>query len=217
MIDELPCSTDSYQNLVSGISGVYSAARDSAARSVNSILVQAYWEIGRYIVEFEQGGDLKSEYGSKLIERLSRDLTAKFGKGFSRSNLRYIRKFYITHQKRVTLSRELSWSHYYQILKADDELEISFYERECEIEGWSVRELRRQMDSMLFHRIALSKDKGGIFHFMLCILRVFYIGGICAAVRRIFPVEVFHGGNAVLHGMSPQVSGSVMFCSELVL
>ena len=64
MIDELPCSTDSYQNLVSGISGVYSAARDSAARSVNSILVQAYWEIGRYIVEFEQGGDLKSEYGS---------------------------------------------------------------------------------------------------------------------------------------------------------
>lgn len=162
MIDELPCSTDSYQNLVSGISDVYSAARDSAARSVNSILVQAYWEIGRYIVEFEQGGDLKSEYGSKLIERLSRDLTTKFGKGFSRSNLIYIRKFYITHQIGVTASHQLSWSHYYQILKADDELEISFYERECEIEGWSVRELRRQMDSMLFHRIALSKDKEGI-------------------------------------------------------
>lgn len=136
--------------------------REQAGRAVNTILVQTYWHIGKHIVEFEQGGDEKSEYGSELLDRLSKYLTLEFGKGFSRSNLVYIRKFYSTFPKSETLSHQLSWSHYFEILKADSELERNFYLKECERENWSVRELKRQMKSMLFHRLALSKDKQGV-------------------------------------------------------
>lgn len=104
---------------------------------------------------------LKTQIG-ELLDRLSRDLSAEFGKGFSRSNLIYIRKLYLAFPKSETLSHELTWSHYFEILKADNDLEISFYTRQCEKEHWSVRELKRQMKSMLFHRLALSKDKVGV-------------------------------------------------------
>ncbi|WP_202800250.1 YhcG family protein [Pontibacter sp. BAB1700] len=113
-------------------------------------------------VEFEQGGKEKAAYGSDLLNQLSRDLTLEFGKGFSRSNLVYMRKFYLAFSKSETLSHQLSWSHYFEILKADNQLEISFYTKQCEKENWSVRELKRQMKSMLFHRLALSKDKDGV-------------------------------------------------------
>jgi predicted nuclease of restriction endonuclease-like (RecB) superfamily len=86
----------------------------------------------------------------------------KFGKGFSRSNLHYMRKLFIVFQNCETLSHNLSWSHYFEILKTDNELEIQFYCRQCEKEKWSVRELKRQMKSMLFHRLALSTDKKGV-------------------------------------------------------
>lgn len=124
------------------------------------------------LLEFEQGGKEKAEYGAELLDKLSKDLTRAYGKGFSRSNLFLIRKFYLTFQKIQTLSGQLeisetlhhrlSWSHYSEILKADNELEISFYIKQCEKENWSVRELRRQMKSMLFHRLANSKDKKGV-------------------------------------------------------
>ncbi|GHV75998.1 hypothetical protein AGMMS49942_08190 [Spirochaetia bacterium] len=93
---------------------------------------------------------------------MSKDLTAKYGKGFSRSNLFQIRLFYLKFPKIQTVSGQLSWSHYFEILNADDELEIQFYVKQCEKENWSVRELRRQMNSRLFHRLALSKDKKGV-------------------------------------------------------
>src|SRR5581483_6255268 len=93
---------------------------------------------------------------------LSRDLTNAYGRGFSRSNLLYMRKFYTSFQKRETVSHRLAWSHYFEILKAESELEIGFYAKQCEKEKWSVRELKRQMRSMLFHRLALSTDKEGI-------------------------------------------------------
>ncbi len=99
------------------------------------------WQIGRHIVEFEQGGSEKSEYGSELLDRLSKDLTLEFGKGFSRSNLVYIRKLYLAFPKSETLSHQLSWSHYFEILKAENDLERNFYLKECEKENWSVREL----------------------------------------------------------------------------
>ena len=135
--------------------------REQAGRAVNTILVQTYWHIGRHIVEFEQGGDEKAEYGSELLDRLSRDLTLEFGKGFSRSNLFQIRQFYMTFPKIQTLSGQLSWSHYAEIIKTENDLERNFYLKESEKENWSVRELKRQMKSMLFHRLALSKDKKG--------------------------------------------------------
>lgn len=146
--------------------------RLQAGRAINTILLQTYWQIGHHIVEFEQKGKAKAEYGSELLDRLSKDLTLEYGKGFSRSNLTYIRKFYLTFPKSQTvsdqfeisetLSHKLSWSHYFEILKADNDMEISFYIKQCEKESWSVRELKRQMKSMLFHRIALSKDKEGL-------------------------------------------------------
>ena len=129
---------------------------------INQIMVRTYWEVGRHIVEYEQKGEDRAIYGDRLLERLSKDLSLEFGKGFSRSNLFQIRAFYLKFQKIQTLSGQLSWSHYLELSKADSELEISFYSRQSEKENWSVRELKRQMKSMLFHRLALSKDKNSI-------------------------------------------------------
>ena len=157
-----PLATSNNQQLKEQIGELLRRGREQAGRAVNTILVQTYWHIGRHIVEFEQKGNIKAEYGSDLLDRLSRDLTAEFGKCFSRSNLVYIRKFYLAFPKSETLSHQLSWSHYFEILKADNDLEISFYVKQCEKENWSVRELKRQMKSMLFHRLALSKDKAGV-------------------------------------------------------
>ncbi|MBW8325023.1 MAG: PDDEXK nuclease domain-containing protein [Prolixibacteraceae bacterium] len=151
-----------YQSLIEQIGGLLQSGRQKAIQSVNTILVQTYWQIGRYIVEFEQHGNERAEYGSQLFERLSKDLTTAYGKGFGRSNLLYMRKLYLSFQISGTLSHKLTWSHYYEILKADSELEIGFYSKQCENENWSVRELKRQMKSSLFERIALSKDKDGV-------------------------------------------------------
>lgn len=110
-------------------------------------------------MEFEQQGRDKATYGAELLDKLSKDLTLTYGKGFSRSNLIYIRKFYLAFPKSETPSHQLSWSHYFEILKAENEPGISFYTCECEKEHWNVRELKRQMKSMLFHRLALSTNK----------------------------------------------------------
>ena len=159
---DIPIKTNQYDHLIEQIGDLLRQGRTRAAYAVNSILVQTYWQIGKYIVEFEQGGSLKAEYGDELLVRLSKDLILTYGKGFSRSNLTYMRKFYLAYQICETLSHILTWSHYFQILKADNELEIKFYTKQCEKENWSVRELKRQMNSMLFHRLALSKDKAGV-------------------------------------------------------
>ena len=151
-----------YDSLVESFGTLLDSARAQIATSVNTVLVQTYWNIGKYIVEFEQGGALRAEYGSNLLNRLSSDLTHRYGKGFSRSNILYMRKFYICFPKSETVSHVLSWSHYFEILKSDDPLEINFYAKECEAQKWSVRELKRQKSTALFHRFALSKDKEGI-------------------------------------------------------
>ncbi|MFD1754744.1 YhcG family protein [Rufibacter sediminis] len=151
-----------YTGLIKQIGELLQAGRAQAGRAINTILVQTYWQIGQHIVEFEQGGKAKAEYGSELLVRLSKDLTHSYGKGFGRSNLFYMRKLYQAFPNSGTLSHHLGWGHYYEILKADNDLEISFYARQCEKENWSVRELKRQMKSMLFHRLALSKDKAGV-------------------------------------------------------
>jgi len=154
--------TGQYDHLIDQIGDLLRQGRTQAAYAVNHILVQTYWQIGKYIVEFEQGGSLKAEYGDELLLRLSKDLSLAYGKGFSRSNLTYMRKFYLAFPICETLSHILTWSHYFQILKSDSELEIKFYTKQCEKENWTVRELKRQMNSMLFHRLALSKDKAGV-------------------------------------------------------
>lgn len=149
----------SYKELVEAIGKILSEGRNKAIQTVNAALVKTNWQIGHYIVVYEQKGKERAEYGAELLNRLSHDLTAAYGKGFSRSNVFQMRQFYLTFPKIQTLSEQLSWSHYLEILKANDELEISFYAKQCEIENWSVRELKRQMKSCLFQRLALSRNK----------------------------------------------------------
>lgn len=151
-----------YDELLRRVGDVIQKGRNSIATAVNNAIVQSYWEIGQYIVEYEQKGHAKAEYGSDVLNRLSRDMTDRFGKGFSRSNVFYMRKIYSIYPQLQQRSSILSWSHYIELLKLDDELERSFYEKECESEHWGVRELKRQMKSMLFHRIALSSDKNEV-------------------------------------------------------
>ena len=101
-----------YTDLINQIGGLLHKGREQVAKSVNTILVQTYWLIGRHIVEFEQGGKEKAEYGTFLFEQLSKDLTRLYGKGFSRANLLYMRKLYLNFPKSETLSNVLTWSFY---------------------------------------------------------------------------------------------------------
>ena len=151
--------SDSYQRLVGQISETYDRGRIRAMQAVNTQLVETYWEIGRYIVEFEQRGEAKAEYGKGLISKLSQDLTARWGKGFSRSNLVYMRLFYHRYPISQKPSQQLSWSHYVELLKIDDDLERSFYEKQAISERWSIPELKRQKDTALFLRLAAGKNK----------------------------------------------------------
>lgn len=147
-----------YDQLLLNVGTTLEQGRRQAAYAVNSAMVQTYWEIGRQIVEYEQHGNEKAEYGSGLLNQLSKDLSIRYGGGFSLSNINKMRKMYLTYPILQTVSAKLTWSHYIELLKIDDPLERSFYQKECEEEHWGVRELKRQMKSMLFHRLALSTD-----------------------------------------------------------
>ena len=151
-----------YQNLLTQISSAYTAGKVHAIQAVNVQLLETYWRIGQYIVEFEQEGNAKAEYGKALLKNLAKDLTLLHGKGFSRSNLVYMRLLYLRYPISQKPSHQLSWSHFVELLKIDDDLERSFYEKQCIIEKWSVPELKRQKETALFARFALSKDKEGI-------------------------------------------------------
>ncbi|MDD4353210.1 MAG: PDDEXK nuclease domain-containing protein [Candidatus Nanoarchaeia archaeon] len=151
-----------YNNLIENIGEILELGRKKVYSAINSILVKTYWEIGKNIVEFEQKGNEKADYGSSLLDNLSKDLKIKYGKGFSRSNVYLMRLLYFKYPIFQTVSGKLSWSHFVELLIIDDDLERSFYEKQCEKDNWSVRELKRQINSALFYRIALSKDKKGV-------------------------------------------------------
>ncbi|MBO5024605.1 MAG: DUF1016 family protein [Bacteroidaceae bacterium] len=161
-IGQLQIDDSEYVRLISLISELWDDSKAKAAIAVNTALLDANWQTGQYIVEFEQDGNAKAKYGDKLITNLAKDLTRIKGKGFSRSNLIYMRKLYLTFPKSETLSHQLTWSHYFELLKCDDPLELQFYMKECIKEGWKVRELKRQINSSLFQRLALSTDKEGV-------------------------------------------------------
>ena len=155
-------SSTEYQQLVDRISTVWDSAKNKAIQTVNAQLIEANWLTGQQIVEFEQQGNIRAQYGKQLLVNLAKDLTKKRGRGFSRSNLTYMRKLYLTFPKCETLSHKLTWSHYFELLKCDDPLELQFYYNEAIKEGWRVRELKRQMRSSLFQRLSLSTDKQGV-------------------------------------------------------
>lgn len=148
-----------YNRLIESIQHSLEQGRREAVRQVNSVLLQTYWEIGQHVIEFEQKGNEKADYGSKLLTQLARDLKERHGKGFSKSNLYFMRLFYLKFPIFQTLSGKLTWSHYTELLSVSDDLARSFYEKQCVNDGWSVRELKRQRETALFERLALSKDK----------------------------------------------------------
>jgi hypothetical protein len=151
-----------YIDLLQKISDTYTQGRMQAVQAVNTHITQTYWQVGRQIVEFEQGGKARAEYGKALINKLASDLSLRHGKGFSRTNLVYMRLLYQRYPISQKPSDLLSWSHYVELLKLDDDLERSFYEQQAIHEKWSVPELKRQKDSSLFLRLAASKDKAGV-------------------------------------------------------
>ncbi|MBF0386974.1 MAG: DUF1016 family protein [Candidatus Omnitrophica bacterium] len=169
----------SYSGLVNELSSLIEQGRRVAVRQVNVALVVTYWSIGRSIVQHEQGGALRAEYGDEVLLKLAQDLTKRFGKGFSSENLRLMRRFFMLYRRSVisqtasgkfgvekpqTLSGALglSWSHYCLLMRIDEEHKRTFYEVECARGNWSVRQLNRQLQSMLYERTALSKKKAAV-------------------------------------------------------
>lgn len=148
-------------DLYNKIACLLEEARRKVASAVNIAMVYTYFEIGRIIVEDEQNGNSRAEYGKEVLKSLSERLTRKFGKGFSVENLDRMRFFYKTYANSSTLLTNftLSWSHYLFLMRIDNKAERDFYEKEAENSNWSLRELKRQFDSSLYERLALSKDK----------------------------------------------------------
>jgi predicted nuclease of restriction endonuclease-like (RecB) superfamily len=151
------------------------SARKNVVQRINKTMVSTYFEIGRIIVEEEQKGKERAEYGKRLLKGLSTKLTNEFGKGFSVTNLQQMKGFYNVYGKQQTLSAEsgenkntltinfqLSWSHYLLLMRIDNSDERKFYEIEAVGNNWSLRELQRQFDSALYERLVLSRDKKGI-------------------------------------------------------
>ncbi len=153
------------------IKSVLDTARNHVAQQVNNELLNTYWNIGRIICEYEQSDPSRADYGKQTLKELSRTLTEEFGKGFSRSNLQNMRSFYLTYDKCQTLSGKLSWSHYCELLSISDTDKRSFYEKEAVNSGWSVRELKRQIESSLFERLLLSRGNASKEQVLMLALR----------------------------------------------
>ncbi|MBU0571223.1 MAG: DUF1016 family protein [Candidatus Omnitrophica bacterium] len=149
-------------NAYERICAIIENARNNIARAVNTEMVLAYWHIGKEIVEQEQKGKKRAGYGKKTIEDLSHRLSNEFGKGFDFTNLTNIRKFYLAYPILDAVRQELSWTHYRILMCVDKPEARSFYEAECVANNWSARELERQKGTLLYERLALSKDKKGV-------------------------------------------------------
>ncbi len=154
-MDKLMRNDDLYLS----VKNILQSARDNAYRQVNFIMVEAYWNIGKQIVEEEQNGKDRAEYGSYLIKELSSRLTSEFGKGFSQRNIRNMRQFYICFPIWQTLSAKLSWSHYTLLLRIENSDAREWYAEESAKANWSVRALERQIGTFYYERIISSKEK----------------------------------------------------------
>ncbi|MFY9107466.1 PDDEXK nuclease domain-containing protein [Aliarcobacter cryaerophilus] len=148
-------------NIYQEIKELLYSAKNRVYQTINITMTETYYQIGKRIVEEEQGGETRAEYGSALLKNLSSELIKEFGKGYSEQNLKNMRQFYLIYQKRQTVSSEfkLSWSHYIFLTRIENIDERNFYEIESIENSWSLRELKRQFDSGLFERLKLSSDK----------------------------------------------------------
>ena len=157
-----PLPDQTLDSLLEILRGLIEQGRQRALRAVDMVQVQTCWELGRHIVEFEQGGQARADYGKKLLPRLAQVLTQDFGKGFDASNLRYMRLFYQAFPIRDALRHELSWTHYRLLLRVSDPQARQWYMTEAARQNWSSRALDRQIDTLYFERMLLSHDKAEI-------------------------------------------------------
>jgi len=155
-------SLETTDNIIYGqIREILTAARAKAYSAVNFAMVEAYWLIGKQIVE-AQGNSGRAEYGSQLLKYLSERLSRDFGKGFDESNLRLIRQFYLIFPIRDALRHELSWTHYRLIMRVEKEQPRNFYIDECIKSNWSTRQLERQINTMFYERLLSSQNKEAV-------------------------------------------------------
>ncbi|USD67706.1 PDDEXK nuclease domain-containing protein [Vibrio sp. SCSIO 43136] len=145
--------------LLSDIKQVIEQARGQVKQAVNSAMVQAYWQIGYLIVEQEQHGSNRAEYGKAQLKQLSQQLTQEFGKGFDVTNLRTMRRFYLAFEKRDAVRLELSWTHYRTLLRVENPSARQWYQQEAISQNWSARALERQIGTLYYERLLASKDK----------------------------------------------------------
>ncbi len=157
MTDRIQPINQDIKLVVHEIGDLLAAARSNVARQVNNELLSTYWNIGRIIAEYEQTVPERADYGKQTLKELSKALTAEFGKGFSRANLYNMRQFYLSYEKVQSVTGKLTWTHYCELLTISDPDKRSFYEKEAVNSNWSVRELKRQIDSSLFERLLLSR------------------------------------------------------------
>ena len=159
---DLAPQTPPLSDLLNALRALIQQGRQQALRAVDIVQVQACWEIGRHIVEFQQDGRTRAAYGRKLLPRIAADLTAEFGKGFDASNLRYMRLFYQAFPIRDALRHELSWTHYRLLLRVDNPEARQWYMNEAAAQNWSSRALDRQIDTLYCERLLLSSDKAAV-------------------------------------------------------
>ena len=148
--------------LLAQLRGLIAEVRTQALRAVDVIQVRTCWEIGRHIVEFEQQGQARAVYGTRLISQLSGQLTREFGRGFDASNLRYMRLFYQSFPNCDALRHELSWTHYRRLLRVDNEAARQWYMNESATQNWSSRALERQINTLYYERLLASQDKAAV-------------------------------------------------------
>lgn len=161
MKQEIEMVSDDLSTTFKEIKNLIISSRNKIYNAVNIEMLSLYWNIGKIIMEIQQG-DERASYGDSVLEKLSLKLTKEFGKGFSSRNLRTMRKFYLSYPIWQTVSSKLSWSHYLELIKIEEDNKRNFYLTEAINSNWSVRELQRQKASLLYERLTLSKDKAKI-------------------------------------------------------
>lgn len=158
MEKEVELSNENVKPIFEEIKQLVNNSRERVYASVNTEMLNLYWNIGKIIMQLQQGNE-RATYGETVLEKLSEKLTDEFGKGFSIINLRRMRKFYSLFKIRSSVMNELSWTHYLELIKIDENNKRNFYLKEAINSRWSVRELQRQIASLLYERLLISKDK----------------------------------------------------------
>ena len=148
--------------LINEIRSIIESARSNAVRSVDFCRVQMYWQIGRRIVEEEQGGEHRAEYGKRLIKNLAEQLEPVYGTGFSYRQLNFSRQFYLEYPIVNALRSQFNWTQYRALIQISDKDKREYYELEAANNNWTAREMERQIHSMLYERLLLSNDKESV-------------------------------------------------------